>query len=59
MQAKTVTARPCCRCEEFDQELAGILMAIAVVSKSLVKRLAAVQGNQNSPDEGGDGNATG
>ena len=59
MQAKVANVKPCSRCEEFDRELAGILTAIAVVSKNLVKRLAAVQGNQNAPDEGGDRNATG
>ena len=38
---------------ELDEELAGILTAISVVSKRLAKKLLALQRQKESTEEGG------
>ena len=38
---------------ELDEELAGILSAISVVSKRLAKKLLALQRQKESTEEGG------
>ena len=39
--------------DELDEELAGILTAISVVSKRLAKKLLALQRQKESTEEGG------
>lgn len=38
---------------EFDEELAGVLTAISVVSKRLAKKLLALQRREESTERGG------
>ena len=53
MQAKTNERDTGMRDAELDEELAGILTAISVVSKRLAKKLLALQRQKESAREGG------
>lgn len=53
MQAKTNERDTGMRDAELDEELAGILTAISVVSKRLAKKLLALQRQDKSAEEGG------
>ncbi|MCC7571064.1 hypothetical protein KO465_07040 [Candidatus Micrarchaeota archaeon] len=53
MQTKTNERDMGMRDAELDEELAGILTAISVVSKRLAKKLLALQRQDKSTGEGG------
>lgn len=53
MQTKTNTTDTDLRDNELDEELAGILTAISVVSKRLAKKLLALQKRDEPTGEGG------
>ena len=53
MQTKANERDADIRDTELDEELAGILTAISVVSKRLAKKLHALQKQKESAEEGG------
>lgn len=53
MEPKANNADTVLRDSELDEELAGILTAISVVSKRLAKKLLSLQRQGASPEEGG------
>ncbi len=54
MQTKANDKDTDLRNAEFDEELAGILTAISVVSKRLAKKLLVLQQRDKSGEEGGE-----
>ena len=53
MQTKATDKDMGLRDDELEEELAGILTAISVVSKRLAKKLLALQKRDESTEEGG------
>ena len=53
MKTKTNESDTNCRDREVDEELAGVLMAISVVSKRLAKKLSQLSQRDTPAEEGG------
>jgi hypothetical protein len=53
MDVKTKAPDTACRSSELDEELAGILTAISIVSKRLAKKLTLLPRQDEPSEEGG------